>query len=472
MIGREEEQRELRDAADSPQSEFVAVYGRRRVGKTYLVRETFEGELAFVNTGIYGIDRKRQLQNFRESLEDAGDADCPVLKDWFAAFRRLGKFLARLPQRKKIVFLDELPWLDTPRSRFVPALEHFWNGWASARDDVLLVVAGSATTWIVERVLRSRGGLHNRVTKQMHLRPFSLAECERFAASRGLELDRIQLAEAWMALGGVPWYWRLLKPGRSVAQNLDALFFAPGGALHDEFARLFDSLFRADAPHLRVVESLARHRGGLDRDRISEETGIPSGGALTRMLEELEQCDFVRKFHEFGKKTKGARFQLCDPFTLFHFRFVRDAATGDERAWSESLDAPEHLAWEGMAFETLVLGHVAQIKRALGISGVRTSVCSWAFRGTREKTGAQIDLLVDREDRVIDLCEMKFCRKPYRLTKEDVTALENRRDVLKRETGTTKAVHFTLVAPEGVAPGAYAGRIQSVIRLADLFADA
>ncbi len=471
MLARKEEQAELLDAVQSSKSEFVAVYGRRRIGKTFLVEETFAGSFAFEHTGLAKAPLAVQLRKFRSSLRTFGLRDCPALGDWYSAFEELQRLLEGRPAGRKIVFIDEMPWLDTPRSNFVSALENFWNGWAARRKDVLLVVCGSATSWIVGKIIRDKGGLHNRVTRQIPLKPFTLGDCERFADAQGLALSRHEIVRLYMVLGGVPWYWSLLRPGRSAAQEVDRLFFSENAILAGEFRSLFDSLFRAGSPHVRIVEALASRRSGLSRAEIAQAAGLADNGALTRLLEELQECGFVRAYRPFGAKKKGSVHQLVDCFSLFHRRFVASGAKGSdaENYWSATQESGDRRAWEGLAFELVCLLHVRQIRRALGIEGVLSSVCSWRAPAAA-KHGAQVDLVLDRADGVIDLCEMKWSEKPHAIDKAEDADLRRRRAVFLEETGTRKSVQTVLVSPEGVEHGRYASAVQAVVTLADLFA--
>lgn len=474
MIGREKERNSLLKTLDSDESEFVAVYGRRRVGKTYLVREAFGNRFVFEHTGLAHTDMRGQLRAFKDSMARNGLArKRHSFRSWYEAFLALSDELSRLPDGKKVVFLDELPWLDTQGSRLIGALEHFWNGWAAARKDVVLVVCGSATSWIVERLLRAKGGLYNRVTRSVPLRPFTLAECERYAVSRGIALERPELAEAYMVFGGIPFYWRQLEPGASLAQNLDRLFFAPDAPLRGEFGQLYDSLFRKAEDHVRIVRALATKKAGMTRDEILRATGIAGNGRFSRELEQLEQCGFVRRYVAFGKRRKEALWQLVDGFTLFHFRFLEGDPNPDARFWSASVASPALSAWRGLAFERLCLLHLPQIKAALGIAGVLTKTCSWRHvPDAVHPDGAQVDLLIDRDDRIVDLCEMKWTHGAYALDKEEAEKLRDRCEIFRAVTGTDKAVHVVLATPFGLRPNLHSGLVQNVVTLADLFRDA
>ena len=469
IIGRKEEQQILHSAAQSENSEFVAVYGRRRVGKTYLIRETFGYKFTFQHTGLAKGNTKEQLFSFAISLRDAGYDDCPIPKSWLEAFSLLSTYLKNSTDEKKIVFLDELPWMDTPRSNFISAFEHFWNGWASARKDIVLIICGSATSWIINKVINDHGGLHNRVTKQIALQPFTLKECEMFAESKGLEMSRYQLAECYMVLGGIPYYWSLLEKGLSLAQNIDKIIFAKNGKLSNEFNQLYASLFKSPEQYIDIVTALGKKKAGMTREEIIAATDKYSNGALSKVLDELEYCGFIRKYNGFDKKSKQAIYQLIDNYTLFYFKFIQQNENNDEHFWSASIDSAMHRAWSGLAFERLCMAHTQQIKAALGIAGVLSNVYSWRKEADEMSDGAQIDLLIDRKDQVINLCEMKYSLSEYVIDAEYEQKLRNKKSVFIDTTNTRKAVHLTMVTTFGIKANAHSGIVQNEITLEDLF---
>ena len=331
LVGRKSERNELLRAYNSEYSEFVAVTGRRRVGKTFLIRETFGYKFAFQHSGLANQKTKEQLKEFRLSLIKSGMKKCRVPTDWFDAFFLLSEFLDSKRKGKKVVFIDELPWMDAPRSNFVSALEHFWNSYASARKDILLIICGSATSWIINNVFRNHGGLHNRVTYRIHLQPFTLNECEQYAQSRHLKMSRFELLETYMVMGGVPFYWSLLEQGKSAAQNIDNLLFSPTGKLHYEYKELYDSLYKNPEPYLNVVSSLGAKKMGLTREELIKEGHITNNGQLTKVLQDLEACGFIRKYSYKGIKRSNAIFQLIDNYTLFYYHFLHDATGTDEQ---------------------------------------------------------------------------------------------------------------------------------------------
>ena len=469
MIGREKEQRRLRELADSGEAEFVAVYGRRRVGKTYLVRETFDGDFTFCHSGMARVGMVRQLQAFRSSLKEWGHANCPRLANWIDAFDELKQVVKDSRQQRKILFIDEMPWMDTPKSGFVPALENFWNGWASARKDVMLVVCGSATSWIIDKVLKNKGGLHGRVTEQIPLEPFTLRECELYAQSRGLDYTRRMVMECYMVLGGIPYYWRMLRRGMSPAQNFDELLFTPQGRLKGEFDELYASLFRRKEPYVKIVSALGAKPEGLTRDAIIALAGISDGGRTGRYLGELESCGFIRKSHVIGHKTKESVFRLIDNYSLFYLRFIAGGGDSPGRLWTERLETAEYYSWAGRAFERVCLLHVSEIKRALEIGGVKTSEFAWRGMAPDGKP-AQIDLLIDRNDGIVDICEMKYTKEPYALDEGEWARISRRRGALRSVLPPAKAIHVVMVTDSPMIRNAWSKEVMGFVASDDLFA--
>ena len=467
MIGRLEESRIIKDAAHMDRSQFIVVYGRRRVGKTYLIRETFDYSFSFSHTGIEGAAMREQLEAFAESLSEQGlhDVECP--KSWIEAFSLLKKLLRSSPAGRKVVFIDELPWMDTPRSRFVRALENFWNGWCSARKDIVLVVCGSATSWMIRTVLRNKGGLFNRANRVLCLEPFTLQQCEEYMKERGCSLSRREIVEGYMAFGGSPYYWSLLDKSLSMAQNIDRLCFTSAGELAGEFKRLYASVFRRPEKYLRIITSLYDRKEGLTRDEIAQKSKIQATGKLTLLLEELEECGFLRRYSPLGRKTRGTVYQLMDNFTIFHLQFMAGKSSSRRGFWLSNVDTPMRNAWEGIAFERVCMWHQDAIKAALGISGVSSEISSW--RSAQKTGGAQIDMLIDRADGVINICEMKCSRGEFSIGDAYAKRLRDRIQLFKDETGSRKSVHLTFMTTYGIKRNENAAIVQSEVTLDDLF---
>ena len=468
IAGRIEEISHLNDYLISDKAEFVVIYGRRRVGKTFLIREFFKNEFDFYMSGAENASKGQQLFNFTAALNKYSNLPYPPVKTWQAAFVQLRHFLENLKTKDRIVvFFDELPWLDNLKSGFLSAFEYFWNTYASANDKIFLVVCGSATSWITNKILKNRGGLHNRVTHQICLEPFTLRETEKFLQSKNIIFDRYQIAECYMIMGGIPYYLEQLEKSKSIYQNIDNLFFSHSGALRNEFEKLYASLFRNSEKYVEIVEALSSKNKGLSREEVVEITGIADGGTLSKMLEELELCNFIHSYYSFGKQKKNKLYQLVDFYSLFYLNFIKKQPTTDENYWTNIIDNPLHRAWSGYAFEQLCLMHAPQIRRKLGISGVTTYSSSW--RSKDSEVGAQIDLVIDRRDRVINLCEMKYADNEFTITKEYDKVLRNKRSVFKEETRTRKTVHTTMITTYGVKHNEYWGNIQSEVILDDLF---
>ena len=470
LIGRKEERTLLARLKDEEESSFVAVYGRRRVGKTFLVRKAFDDRFTFFHTGLAHSPLNKQLEAWRSSLRESGMPKARLPHTWLDAFDMLKELVKTSNEPKKVVFIDELPWLDTHRSGFLPALEHFWNGWASGRNDIILIVCGSATSWIINNIVKNHGGLHNRLTHRIHLQPFTLHECERYAASKRLGMNRRQIMECYMIMGGVPYYWSKLERDRSLAQNVDDLFFKQDAVLRDEFGNLYASLFKRPEPYIAVVDALGTKKAGMTREELIKLGGMSDNGKLTEVLEDLESCGFIRRYRAFGLKNKNALFQLIDPYTLFYYKFVRHNEQADELFWLSNIGSPAYYSWCGLAFERLCLLHLPQIKAALGISGVVANAYAWVSPKKDDEEGAQIDLVIDRNDEVIDICEMKYTKDPYIVSDEESRKITHRLSRFIAETSTRKAVHLVLVSASGVVKNPNMFDFQNILTAEDLFA--
>lgn len=478
IIGREKEIATLQGLLSAEESQFVAVYGRRRVGKTFLIREAFNYDFVFQHTGTYKATRRQQLSDFRQSLYDAGMGKCEMPKTWSDAFQLLWKFLKDMPEdgKKKVIFIDELPWMDTPKSNFVRSLDHFWNAKATTRKDIILIICGSATSWIIDNVIMNYGGLHNRLTCQIHLQPFTLRECRLYCESKNLGYKDRQILEAYMAMGGIPYYWSFLKKGQSVSQNFDRMFFQTGGELTNEFDALYASLFKNPGHHISIITALARKKSGLLREDILKVSNLADNTIFSKALQELEQCGFIRRYTNIGKKSKEAIYQLIDNYTIFYFDFILENVNGDEHFWTSSASTSVHYGWAGRAFERVCMQHINQIKAGLGFSAVVSSAHSWRWKGIKDpetgrtiRKGAQIDLLIDRNDDTINLCEMKYTNAPYVITEEEDMLIHNRKETFIRESGTQKTVLLTYITTFGLAPGGYSDDIQCQLTMEDLF---
>lgn len=471
IIGREKEQQELLNLLTKEDSQFCAVYGRRRVGKTYLIRETFNYQFCFQHTGVAKGPLRQQLTAFRNSLMAAG-MKCAIPKTWIDAFELLKELINNAPEGKKVLFIDELPWMDTPKGNLISALENFWNGWATARreKDIVLIVCGSATSWISKKLLKDKGGLRGRLTHRIKLVPFTLHECELFAKGANLALGRKDVLELYMILGGIPYYWSFLKKGLSVAQNVDQLFFSETAQLHDEFEALYAILFKRPENYLKVIRCLSDGRkSGMTREEILAASKLTDGGTFSTILEELEECGFIRHFASAGTTTANAMYQLIDNYTLFYYLCIKKNAFSDEHYWSNTVMSAFHNTWKGLAFERVCLQHIPQIKASLGISGVLTNVCSWFTKGTKQQRGAQIDLVIQRADGFTDLCEIKHSSNAFTIGREYAHELQNKIEAYQKSSKDKRTIHLVMVTTNGVVHNNYYNMIQNEITADNLF---
>jgi hypothetical protein len=476
LIGRKSEIEELERLYQSDRPEFVAIYGRRRVGKTFLVNQALQGRITFKHTGVSPIDStsenqkvKTQLQSFYFSLLNHGLEGFSRPQSWMEAFYLLEQLLIKLEDgSRQVVFFDELPWMDTPRSGFLSAFESFWNGWCSGRNHIMLVVCGSATSWILGNLVRNKGGLYGRLTDQIKLQPFTLSECEQYFAHQQIEMSRYDIAQAYMIFGGIPYYISYFQKGLSLSANADRILFGENPRLRDEFNLLFRAIFTNAEDCQKIIRLLASRHAGFTREEIAQATGLPMGGGLSTTLSALIESDFVMRYSPYEKSNKVVCYKLMDNFCLFWLKYVEPHLNCPhfmtDHAISDILRA-----WHGIAFEEVCCQHIPCIKRALGIEGVHTSVSAWTVKGTEEHEGAQIDLLIIRNDNVVNLCEMKFAGKEYVIDQEEEAKLRHRIEALKSTLSSKQVVHLTMVTTYGVAYGKYSGIVQKQVTLDDLF---
>ena len=475
VIGRKQEIAELTRRYESDRAEFIAVYGRRRVGKTFLINEVLGGGMAFHHTGLSPYDRKRkvslkaQLQNFQFSLIRHGMEGIEQPKSWMEAFFLLEQLLDRLDNgSRQVVFIDELPWMDTPRSGFLTALESFWNGWGCSRHNLCFVICGSATSWMLDNIINNKGGLYGRLTCEMKLSPFTLLETEQFFMNRNIDMSRYNIIQAYMILGGIPFYLDCFNPSFSLAQNIDTLFFNQKAKLGDEFDRLFNSIFDNAADCMKIIRCLGRRHAGYRRKMIACETGISPNGDFTKLLKALIASDFVTRYIPWGNAGNEEYYKLSDCFCWFWLHFKEKLEISEQDYWSHHMKEPEITSWRGIAFEEVCLQHIQQIKMALQIAGVASQESSLIVSGDNDTEGMQIDLLIDRADDVVNVCEMKFSKSNYVITKSYADKLMRHIDQLER-TQPNKKYHLTFVTVNPIERNAYSDIVKSSITSDELF---
>lgn len=468
IVGRVEERRVLSEAAQGDRAALVAIYGRRRVGKTHLVRNHLEplAGTYFEAIGQHAAPREVQLDNFKQRLESVFFGHrLPRLTDWREALSLLGDGVIAAAERKPtkpvVVFFDELPWLATHRSGLLPAIDYLWNARLSRVPNLVWVLCGSAASFMLDRLINAKGGLHNRITHRLRLEPFRLGEVRELLARRGLRRGTMQALELYMAFGGVPYYLLQVPSGMSASQAIGHVCFGQAGQLRDEFGRLFASLFDDASDHERLVRAAATSRGGMSRDELIAAAGLKSGGRATRWLDELEAAGFLARFVPYGRTTRDASYRLVDEYSLFHLRWIEPAPASSFGArgtkhWISKASSPAFRAWAGYAFEGICLKHTAQIEKALGIDTMANEVGTWrhvARRGAHDDAGAQVDLLFDRPDGIINLCEIKHAAEEFVLTKALAKELVTKAEIFRARTNTKKEVVTTLITTLGLRPG-------------------
>lgn len=454
---------------ESERSEFVVVYGRRRIGKTFLVRRFFRDNYAFSFVGKHEMGREQQLTEFaKELMRYSHSTFVPQLKNWTEAFDALQRLLETYNiSGKKVVFFDEMPWMDTPKSDFVSALENFWNGWANMRDDIVLVACGSATSWMVDKLLHNQGGLFNRITQKLYLRPFKLSEMEQYLDEKHFGWNRYQIAQCYMILGGIPFYLTLLNPKLSLLSNIDELFFADAHAmLRTEYNELYSTLFKRPDNYLAVIRMLTERKEGFTRKEISEKTKL-GGAALSKILSDLEQCDFIFSYARYGNAKNNAIYRIKDFYTLFYYKYVNGIDTKDSLRWTHLSSTPQVSSWQGFSFELLCLLHLDEIKKALGIDRILNDASAWRSRQPEQNT--QIDLVIERADHNINLCEMKFSSGMYAIDKGYEQKLRERMSIFLAETMTRCSTRITMVTTYGVLQNKHSGIVNDEVLLDDLF---
>lgn len=471
IIGREEEKEQLVNVLQEETPQLIAVYGRRRVGKTFLIRNYFDQRIVFEISGIHDGSLQEQLDNFSRCLYKSFKVKTQRLTTWFEAFELLKKqFKTKSARQKRVLFFDEFPWLDTPRSGFLKAFENFWNSWATRQPNLVIILCGSAAAWMIQKILNNRGGLHNRVTKRIRLLPFTLQETEAYLKHRKINLNQYQILHIYMAMGGIPQYLNEIRRGESAIQAIDRICFSKDGLLTEEFPNLYTSLFDEAQKHIAIINALAKKPAGLSRNEIIKECDLSSGGTVSKLLEELAESGFITVYVPFGKNIKDSLYKLTDEYSLFYLKFIRNNKNGGKGTWTRLFTSSSWKSWSSLAFESICMKHIVAIKKALGIEGVYAEISSWRKTGGSNEKGAQIDLIIDRNDKCINLCEMKFSDHPYEINKAYSDTLQSKLHVFQQASKTRKVLFNTLITTYvPVNAGKYTGLLQNIITMDALF---
>lgn len=473
ITGRQEEQKVLRAALQSKEAELLVIYGRRRIGKTFLIRNYFEKQITFEFTGTYEAGLPEQLANFSKALQEAMASAVPpaIPANWGQAFDFLTGFLKdRLGKQPAVILFDEFPWIHTAKSGFLSTFEHWWNSWASRQPQLKVVLCGSAASWMIRHIINSKGGLHNRITRSpIQLMPFTLGETSDYLASRGIKMKPYQVLQLYMTMGGVPQYLKQVQKGESTQQVIDRLFFAPRAMLKIEFRNLYQSLFSDASQHEGIVRALAGKAKGLSRPEILAQCGLTDGGGTSRLFEELEQSGFITHYIPFEKTSRDTLYKLTDEYSLFYLRFVERTRVTGPGTWEKMVKGQSYNSWSGFAFEAICQKHLRQIIKALAIKAL-TEASPWRYIPKKGETGAQIDLILDRDDDSINLCEMKFASGVFTIDKKYAAELESKEQVFQQQTRTKKNIFLTMITTYGVKRNNYYDQqVQDEVVMEDLF---
>lgn len=471
IIGRNSEKALMESLLNSSKSELLAVYGRRRIGKTYLIKNVYAENIAFEFTGTQNATLNNQLVKFSEKinvyfLEQTTTQEQP--KSWSEGFSLLKKCLLKSSSEKRVIFFDELPWIAGKRSNFLEELAYWWNDWASDQN-LVVVVCGSAASWMLTKVINHKGGLHNRVTKRLNLKPFTLAETKLYLHNLGVNWDNYQTIQFYMAVGGVPTYLNEAQAGETVTQTIDRIFFGDDHFMQTEFHSLYAALFEGYQSHINIIRALSVKWQGLSRSELIKITKLSDGGGLSQILSELEASSFISKLLPIGKKQKDALYRLSDEYSLFYLKFIERKSRNAKNEWLKIAQTDAYKIWCGYAFENVCIRHVDAIKMALGISGIYTEVSSYWYKGDDTESGFQIDLLIDRADNAINICEMKFVNDDFRMTESYSTQLRQRREAFRRVSKTKKMLFNTLITTYGIKNADNSAQIDHVLTIEKLF---
>ncbi len=474
LVGREREQDLLKEALAKESSQLIAVYGRRRVGKTYLIENTLSKEIVFDSTGIKDVSMRTQLNNFAAQIKKQSKkfSKSPTPQSWFEAFQLLQEYIETKGSKKKVIYIDEFPWFCGQRSEFLPVFEHFWNNFCAKRNDLVVIVCGSAASFMVNKVIYNKKGLHGRISTTIRLMPFNLHETKTYLRYKKINWDHYDIVQCYMVLGGIPHYLNQLDNRYTLPQNIDRLCFKKGGQLVNEFDQVLISLFNNSALHKSIIIELAKKRKGLPRKALNLNLGKGNNKAFTKAIRELEESGFILESPSIDQKATKNLFRLNDEFCFFYLKYIKPNKGQGKGTWLHLYNSRSFDSWSGFAFEMLGMKHTLQIKKALGISNVRTTTHSWSSKETQKsanQSGAQIDMLLVRQDRRIDIIEMKFYNKPYTISKSYKERILDKRDIFEEEVHPNAALALIMLSTKGLKKNVHSNILTDQLTMEILF---
>jgi len=489
IIARKKEKKVLADILWSKSAELLAIYGRRRVGKTFLVRNFFESLDNVIYFEMAGQKQesgeyaplKYQLGNFKYQFERTFSKEIQVPQSWQEAFNILKKEVDRFDDAnvKLILFFDELPWLCSPKSGFFEALDQAWNTSFERQHNVKVIVCGSAASWMLKKIVHAKAGFSRRITHKIQLPPFSLKETKEYLTFKGFDLSLMSIAEIYMIFGGIPYYLNFMNPHKSIYQNIEDECFDISGRLVDEYHLVFDSLFNHSNNHKKIVEFIASRQKGVLLKELTKQFSSLKGGSLSRIIDNLVGSSFIKKTAPLYNEKKGTTYRIIDEYILFYLKWIKSAPQSiiesPNTLYFQSIAQKNaYSSWKGFAFERLCLKHEYQIRKALGIHKILTMPSMVYFYDEQGKRSSQIDLLFERADRVITICEMKYSETEYSLKKSDIKSMMHKKKDLRRYLSAKKKgqkdIHICYITSNGVKHNQNFYELQpSVLHLNDLF---
>jgi len=459
IIGRKAEISRLKAIISSDKAEFIAIYGRRRVGKTFLVRNCCANlGLFFEIVGLKDGAMRYQLENFAQALAATffDNLEIKPPNRWQIAFERLTQELEKVSKNKKIIlFFDELPWLAKKRSGFMQSLDYIWNKHWSKNPQIKLIVCGSAASWMIDNLINAKGGLYNRVTNIMLLKPFTLQETAYYLRQKGINYPTRQLIETYMVLGGIPHYLNQVQKSKSSAQNINSICFKEDGVLFLEFDRIFASLFNCHEQNREIVLEISKHQYGISRDELLKRVKMRSGGSFNKRIAELKSSGFIQVFVPYGQNSKNQFFKVTDEYTLFYLRWIEPIKDRVDllvkNYWHTKINTPEWYSWAGYTFENICYKHFSDIMHVLELDNIACEIGVCRFVANKSSdNGAQIDLLIDRSDGIIMVGEIKFTKEPFMIDKEYAIKLKNKLEIFMRNFKTRKKIQLLLITSCGL----------------------
>jgi AAA+ ATPase superfamily predicted ATPase len=405
FIGRKVEIAQLTALIDLPRPSIAVIYGRRRVGKSELIRHVTQGKNVLSFEGLEGQPKHKQIKNFLFQLSAQSNIREKNISDWPDALI----LLRTLTQDGQwIIILDEFQWMANYQNELVSVIKMIWEKYLSQNPDLTLILCGSIASFMKSKVLKS-SALYGRTDYELNLHELNLSEISEFFPGKGSD----EVIDTAMLVGGIPKYLELISEYPSLYDALEPLAFSQDGFFKTEYDRLFASHFGKKPIFMKIIQTLATNPYGLTTGKLAKEMQVASGGTLCHQLDDLESAGFLHSIIPFDKPegSKLRKYILMDAYVRFYHSIIRGSmkeTTPPNTQFHAIMSSPRYAAWAGMAFEFLCMRHHKEISRILGFHGIPYTAGPFFQRKTLDTPGVQIDLLFERSDKILVLCEMKY----------------------------------------------------------------